>query len=376
LVIELPAMKDVTAIPKGRARLLSFDGGGIRGLFALQYAKRIETLLREKTGKPDLVLSDHFHYIGGTSTGAIIAAFLSWGLSADQIEKMYCENAMAMFRKAGWPQRFINNKFVSEGLTGFLKKFFVEDDGTPALFGTKKLKTLLLVVARNASTGSAWPLSNNPKAKYNDIKMAGNNLQLPLWQLVRASTAAPTFFPPEILKIKGENGEKFEYAFEDGGVTSFNNPAYLMKQMATLPEYRLAWPQGSKRMSLVSIGTGRTSLRRDQHKLDLLQQAKLIPGNLIAGMQQYQDLLCRAHGECRYGEVLDSEVGHMIRPSEKAEFLYARYDKFFNDADIQEAEEVSKKGFTLDNLELMGFLCDKGAAHAEKIVKLEHFDDE
>ena len=112
-------MKKITDAPEGRARLLSFDGGGIRGLFALQYAKRIETLLREKSGNPDLVLADHFHYIGGTSTGAIIAAFLSWGLSVAEIEGLYRKNAIAMFTKAGWSKRFTSHKFVSEGLTNF-----------------------------------------------------------------------------------------------------------------------------------------------------------------------------------------------------------------------------------------------------------------
>lgn len=372
----LSAMKSTTDVPAGRARLLAFDGGGIRGLFALQYAKRIETLLREKTGKPDLVLADHFHYIGGTSTGAIIAAFLSWGLSVDEIQNLYCKNAIEMFRKSGWMKRYTSHKFVAEGLTGFLKDFFVEDDGTPATYGTDKLRTLLLVVARNASTGSPWPLSNNPDAKYNDPDSPGNNLRIPLWQLVRASTAAPTFFPPEILEVKDDQGEKLTFAFEDGGVTPFNNPAYLMKIMATLPEYRLGWPTGTERLSLVSIGTGGTKLGRDQHLLDLVSQAKNVPAALIGSFQQYQDLLCRVHGECRYGAPVDGEVGSMVGPSEKAEYLYARYDKIFTPDDLKAAEKVTKQGFTLDNLELMDFLCECGAAHAEAVVELEHFDDE
>ena len=107
-------MRTITEAPAGRTRLLSLDGGGIRGLFALQYAGRIEELLREKTGKQDLVLAHHFHFIGGTSTGAIIAAFLSWGLSVKEIERLYRENAMAMFRKAGWLNRFTSHKFVAE----------------------------------------------------------------------------------------------------------------------------------------------------------------------------------------------------------------------------------------------------------------------
>ena len=369
-------MKKITDAPEGRARLLSFDGGGIRGLFALQYAKRIETLLREKSGNPDLVLADHFHYIGGTSTGAIIAAFLSWGLSVAEIEGLYRKNAIAMFTKAGWSKRFTSHKFVSEGLTNFLQNFFVEDDGTPATFGTGKLKTLLLVVTRNASTGSPWPISNNPQAKYNDPDSPGNNLQIPLWQLVRASTAAPTFFPPEILKVKDEHGEELEFAFEDGGITPFNNPAYLLKIMATLPEYNLGWKAGAERMSLVSIGTGGIKAGRVKHDLDILSHAKNLPTALIGSFQQYQDLLCRVHGECRFGPPIDGEVGHLVRPSENPDYLYARYDKLFSEDDLRAAGAVTKQGFTLDNLELMDFLCECGAAHAEESVKLAHFDDE
>lgn len=357
--------------------MLSFDGGGIRGLFALQYAGRIETLLREKTGKSDLVLADHFHYIGGTSTGAIIAAFLSWGLPVSEIESLYKQNAIAMFTKSGWLKRFTSHKFIAAGLTGFLKDFFVEDDGTPAEFGTEKLKTLLLVVTKNASTGSPWPLCNNPNAKFNDVNSPGNNLQIPLWQLVRASTAAPTFFPPEILKVKGEHGEELEFAFEDGGITPFNNPAYLMKIMATLPEYNLGWETGEDKLSLVSIGTGGVKLGRgDKYFLDVLSQAKMLPSALIGSFQQYQDLLCRVHGECRYGPSVDGEVGDLVRPADDAEFLYARYDKLFTAEDLIAAAKVTKQGFTLDNLELMDFLCEAGTAHAEQVVKLSHFDDE
>lgn len=362
--------------PSGRARLLSFDGGGIRGLFALQVAKRIETLLREKHARPDLVLSDHFHYIGGTSTGAIIAAFLSWGLPVDRIVELYQENAVAMFQKSGWTQRFTSHRFVAEGLSAFLQKFFVEDDGSPALLGTEKLKTLFLAVTRNASTGSPWPLSNNPFAKYNNRDAPGCNLQIPLWQLVRASTAAPTFFPPEVLHVKGEHGEPLTYAFEDGGVTPFNNPAHLMHVMATLPEYRLGWETGRDRMSVVSVGTGGLKTGRgDKLFVDVLAQAKNLPSSLISSFQQYQDFLCRVSGECRHGPRIDGEVGDMVRENPHAKFLYARYDKLFSEEDLSAAALCTEKGFTLDNLELMEFLTDCGNRYAEQAVKLEHFDD-
>ena len=368
---------DLTTPPASRARLLAFDGGGIRGLFSLEIARRIETLLREKQGRPNLVLADHFHYIGGTSTGAIIATFLSWGLPVDEVVRLYRENAKVMFTKAGLTSMH-KNRFAGQPISDFLRNFFVEDDGSPATLGTSKLKTLLLVVTRNASTGSPWPMSNNPHALYNDRTQPGCNLDLPLWQIVRASTAAPTFFPPEVIEITDQkSGEvkKHVFAFEDGGVTPFNNPAYLLYTMATLPEYRLHWPDGKERMSLVSVGTGRVKTGRGL-KIDenLLGQAKSVPAALIGSAQWMQDLACRQHGECRHGEPLDSELGDLVRENPRAAFLYSRYDKSIGEAEMEGALKVSKKGFTLDNIELMDFLGEMGQEYAERVVKLEHFE--
>jgi uncharacterized protein len=368
---------ELTAPPSGRARLLAFDGGGIRGLFSLEVARQMETQLRERHGRPDLVLADHFHYMGGTSTGAIIATFLSWGLPVDEVIRLYRENAKVMFTKAGLSS-IHKHRFAGQPISDFLKNFFVENDGTPATLGTAKLRTLLLVVTRNASTGSPWPMSTNPRAMYNDRSQAGCNLDLPLWQIVRASTAAPTFFPPEVIEIADRNSgevKKQVFAFEDGGVTPFNNPAYLLYTMATLPEYRLNWQDGKDRMSLVSIGTGRVKTGRGS-RIDenLLGQAKSIPNALISSAQWMQDLLCRQQGECRHGEALDSEIGNLVRENPRAAFLYARYDRSIVDADMEAALKVSKKGFTLDNIELMDFLGEMGRAYAEQSVKLEHFD--
>ena len=66
-------------------RILSLDGGGIRGVFTLEVLKRIECLLREHRNKPSLVLADEFDCFAGTSTGAIIAACLCWGMSVDAV---------------------------------------------------------------------------------------------------------------------------------------------------------------------------------------------------------------------------------------------------------------------------------------------------
>ena len=68
------------ALP-GRKKLLAIDGGGIRGVLALEVLRRIEDVLRQEGGNEELCLADYFDYISGTSTGGIIAACLSRGMS-------------------------------------------------------------------------------------------------------------------------------------------------------------------------------------------------------------------------------------------------------------------------------------------------------
>src|SRR4051812_21968738 len=243
-------------------RLLTLDGGGIRGIFSLEILARLEARLREKTGNPQLVLADHFHYLGGTSTGAIIATCLSWGMTVAEVQQLYTTRAIEMFQVAPVYRRFWS-KFDAAAITAMFKVVFSEDgEGKiPALLSTKKLRTLLTLVMRNHSTGSPWPVSNNPAAKFNDPALPDCNLNLPVWQLVRASTAAPVYFPPETIELGGR-----KQVFVDGGITPYNNPALLLFLMATLPAYKLEWETGVEKMLLVSIGTGRvnpgTGLRR------------------------------------------------------------------------------------------------------------------
>ena len=101
-----------------------------------------------------------------------------------------------MFDQASLLRRF-RYKFEDENLAAMLQEVI----GAETTLGSDRLQTLLMVVLRNATTDSPWPVSNNPYAKYNDPARPDCNLDLPLWQLVRASTAAPTYFPPEVVQI-------------------------------------------------------------------------------------------------------------------------------------------------------------------------------
>jgi uncharacterized protein len=300
----------------GPKKLLAVDGGGIRGVLALQVLLKIEGLLKSKAGRDSFRLADYFDYIAGTSTGAIIAAGLAMGLPVGDILTFYKAAGAQMFVKANILQR-LKYKYEDEPLALKLKEVF----GADTKFGSDRLRTLLLLVLRNATTDSPWSLSNNPCAKYNDSTRTDDNSKFPLWQLVRASTAAPTYFPPEVIVLPGVRGAKDkQFVFVDGGVTMYNNPAFQMFLMATLDRYwaqkpEKRWLAGADNMLIVSVGTGtspdvQAGLQPSQ--MNLLFNATTIPSALMFAALNEQDLLCRIFGDCRAGDPLDREIGDLI----------------------------------------------------------------
>ena len=74
---------------RGPKKLLAIDGGGIRGLIAIEFLSKIERLLRDRFNQPNLVLADDLDYVAGTSTGAIIATLISLGYSIDEVHGFY-----------------------------------------------------------------------------------------------------------------------------------------------------------------------------------------------------------------------------------------------------------------------------------------------
>lgn len=356
-------------------KLLSIDGGGIRGILAIRVLKRIETLLRQQSGTPELVLSDYFDYIGGSSTGGIIAALLSLGKSVDELERFYLDEAPNMFALTGnLFKRIAYSRYDSAPLEARLKSVF----GADTTLGSEKIKTLLLLVMLNASTASTWPVSSNPRAKYNDQALGiDSNLNLPLWQLVRASSAAPYFFEPEEILV-GSN----RFLFYDGGLTSLNNPAFKLFQMATMPAYQLEWPTGADRMLLVSVGTG--LVPREVKSIKWMD--KQVATSVLTAMQSLMfsgsaevDMQCRSLGRVFAGDQIDSEVGDMIGVSPIAHeplFTYMRYNALLTEKGLRPLgceQHAQHNSFRLDDLKAISPCAEIGDAIAETHVKAAHF---
>ena len=365
----------------GPKKILACDGGGILGLISVEVLARIEAVLREQQlpdRRGDFVLADYFDYFAGTSTGALLAGCLALGMSVERIRKFYLDSGREMFDKAGLLER-LHYKYDDDKLSIKLK----QEVGADTTLGSDTLRTLLTVVMRNATTDSPWPLSNNPGARYNQrIRDDGTprencNLDLPLWQLLRASTAAPTFFPPEVVQIGGHS-----FVFVDGGVTTYNNPAFLAFTMATLDRYAVNWPTGEDKLLVVSVGTGNTAkadASLSPGQMHLLYQASTIPGALMAAAQYQQDLLCRMFGKCLAGDALDRELGDLIGaagPVAPKLFTYLRYDADVSrdGLDALGLPEVDSQHVQLmDSTQYIDEIQKVGRAVGEIKVKSAHF---
>lgn len=359
-------------------RLLSIDGGGLRGALSLEILAAIETGLRDRYGRPDLVLADYFDYVAGTSTGAIIAAALALGPPVDEVRRRYESLGHKTFARRFLPMQ-LRSRYKDEPLRRELDDLF----GAHRTLGDPELRTLLLIVMYNTVTDSPWPVSNCTLAKYNRaerylISPPDRNLDIPLAPLLRASTAAPVYFAPQTLEV----GRK-EFVFQDGGVTPFNNPALLLFLMATLPEYGLRWPVGEDRLLLVSVGTGSVAaahpeLRRG--KVTLAFNARNLPPVFMNGVSVSQDLLCRSLGRCRAGRRIDRELGTRlgaIGVSGESMFTYVRYDADLSDEALKafgvEDPKRRKRVRKLDAIKEVPLLQELGRRAAADVDLDRHF---
>ena len=365
-------------------KLLSLDGGGMLGLITLEILKKLESDLANATNVGrQFRLGHFFDFIAGNSTGSIIATGLSLGMSVDELIEFYVSSGEQMFSKNSWLKR-LRAKYSETNLTEILK-----DVTKNELLGSDKLLCMLMIVLQNASTNSTWLISNNPHSKYNDLKHPFCNLRLPLWQLVRASTAAPTFFRPEEIAVNAQ-GENNRFYFVDGGVSPHNNPALALYRTISHYHDTLKWDEGESNMLLISVGTGEVP-RGDETVSKrgrmIFRNAKRIPTEMIATLSAEQDLNCRFLGRCVFGAPVDRELGDMIPRNGEGEpigldtdtgkkFSYARFNP---DLSVEGLERLGLKNIDpdkfldMDETSHVKEFRKVGRVYSEKYVNIETF---
>jgi patatin-like phospholipase/acyl hydrolase len=214
-----------------RINVLSIDGGGIRGIIPAS----ILAALEQGVGR---ALHEVFDLIAGTSTGGIIA--LGIGTTANggkpyrpaDLVGLYLQNGPAIFKKDLLTpvKSFFGPKYSPDALERTLERFFGDTRLDSAL-------TPLLVSSYDLATQLPYFFKSHKIAQ-------GPSYNWKARQIARATSAAPTFFPPFRLEGDGK-----EHALVDGGIF-VNNPA-----MAVYAEARNLYPDASE-IFLVSVGTG------------------------------------------------------------------------------------------------------------------------
>lgn len=342
----------------GPKRILSLDGGGIRGLITLGFLARIEAVLRERSGNPDLVLSDYFDLIGGTSTGALIAASLSLGWPVDKVVGLYHGLARDVFRPRrsllGPLARLVGSKFDEKPLEEAIRT----EIGSMRL-DDEAFRCGLVVMAKRADTASVWQLSNVPGHRFYDM-----NRHLKLWEVLRASSAAPTYFDPQRMDDVGA-GESA--VFVDGSVSMHSNPALQMFMVASLEGFGLQWPSGADRILLCSVGTGAHDVAPSADSIRGYRQVQWLGQLMVQLLREGSDLgemMLQWMSDSPTAREIDLQVGDLSadRLGRDPLLTYLRYDVPLT------IEGLSEIGEKVDEGDLDALRALDGAEH---VVQLE-----
>ncbi|KAI5100350.1 calcium-independent phospholipase A2-gamma, partial [Silurus meridionalis] len=220
-------------------RILSIDGGGTRGLVALQTLQKLE----EMSGKSIYQL---FDYICGVSTGAILGFMLGvYHIPLSECEEMYRKLGSDVFRqnvivgtvKMGWNHAFYDSEIW--------EKVLKERMGSDLLVETSRNPDCPKVAAVSTVVNKGTPLKAYVFRNYNlPVGVRSHyrgGCQHKLWEAIRASSAAPGYFQEFALGTD---------LHQDGGLL-INNPTAL-----AIHECQCLWP-GTPLQCVVSLGTGR-----------------------------------------------------------------------------------------------------------------------
>ena len=219
-------------------KVLSIDGGGIRAIIPAAILAEVE----RRTEKP---IAELFHLIAGTSSGGILALGLTKPgpdgkpeYAAEDGVRLFSAEGGRIFARSTWHKihsvwSVEDQKYQSDGIEDVLSDYF----------GDARLKDALTDVLITSYEIERRTPFFFKSTKARDAEEPGYDF--PMWQVARATTAAPTYFEP--LRIETDDQSEY-YALIDGGVFA-NNPA-----MCGLAEAKAMHPDDE--FLVASLGTG------------------------------------------------------------------------------------------------------------------------
>lgn len=209
-------------------RILSLDGGGIKGIFPAAVLTGLER--EHLQGKS---IGDYFDLIAGTSTGGILALGLGAGMTAGEILRMYLEEGHRVFPSrerglAGRARRLVSAQYDRGPLDELLKQRLGEKT-------LRESRHRLLIPSTEGRNGEVWVFKT---PHHPDYRLDGDTR---MSSVASATSAAPTYFTLF---------EQAGYTYLDGGVWA-NNPT-----MAALVEALSCFTIRREDVRILSIGCG------------------------------------------------------------------------------------------------------------------------
>jgi uncharacterized protein len=252
-------------------RILTLDGGGVRGIVPLVWMERLEEHLGGR-------IHAHVDLIAGTSVGAIMGCALASGLTAEEIHGMWVGAAHTAFAK---PANFRDHVRQLANLGGLAPKYL--DVGLiqmlRTIFGDRRMGDL----KRPTLALSYCPRDLRVQV-FSSLK--DEHLDLPVWEVCRASAAAPLFFSPHHMVVD-KSGEKVPLI--DGGVTANNPVIVALSEALGQPERVITLDN----VIVASFGTGQPVEGHSETPKTIFGHTSVITQALVAGATGTDDLTAR-----------------------------------------------------------------------------------
>lgn len=264
-------------------RILSCDGGGVRGIITARLIQRLQKAC------PQWI--DSVNLFAGTSTGALISVGLACGLTPTDLFNLYHDRTKEIFSRSAIRAvsgRVFSAKYTNEGL----KKVILDTFGETTI-GQVKKNILVSSLDLDGYDGAGHRVYK-PKFFHNLIGQDKEELSIKVSDVLMYTTAAPTYFP-------------VYHGYVDGGLVA-NNPS-LAALAQSLDPKTLPIPT-LKEIALLSVGTGKTSTYIEGDNKDW-------------GFVQWASSIVELMMNCR-GEVTDYECKQLLKDN------YCRITTYLN----------------------------------------------
>ena len=281
-------------------KILTIDGGGIKGVFSLAFLSSIEKQLYQPLNK-------YFDLMVGTSTGGIIALGLGKGFTATELLEFYMELGKSVFggnKLSKWVKHWVFAKYNNDVLTKSLYKKFGE-----TRLGESKVR--LVIPSQTLETGDVYLYKTAHNKRFKE------DYKKTMVEIALATSAAPSYFP----SFRSRTGA----VMVDGG-TYANNPIAIAAVEAT---GILNW--SSDEIEILSIGSTSESL-------DINLAKKIALGKSYWAVKSL-DLIMKGQSSAAIGMAKHLSNYHVTRID----------------------EVVSKNKFKLDSIESMNDLKGLGS---------------